>query len=398
MPEVHALSQEGVVFTTMRSAAPWTYPSVISMFSGLYPQQHGANGSRHSFLKLSIFSPEVPLLPHLIKERYYTAAFVTNPFLHRWNSFHLGFDHFAIDEFIGDQGARAGDGDAVWTEHMFSDTVNATIREHFDSRDYVAGTTPEFTYVHYIDVHGPWKGAPFDVGDASYRETEDEAYGKAAGYVDQRIVELYRYFTERYGGDLVFAVTSDHGQELGDDLRLSHRYLDRIRKATVHDFNTRIPFLLLPSRHVPRGKRLDFACSNVDIGPTLLEWAEDSSPVATRGVSLLPAIRGEEFDLGARPIYSIRDAFGHHNDCVVLDDKKYMRYFHDDSDRLLHEVVLDLARDPDERLVIDYQLGSAERMVQRAARSQGVEFEAVYEEPDEELKSQLQDLGYLGEE
>ena len=41
---VNALAQRGVVFEGMRAAAPWTYPSIVSLLSGLYPQQHGADG------------------------------------------------------------------------------------------------------------------------------------------------------------------------------------------------------------------------------------------------------------------------------------------------------------------------------------------------------------------
>ena len=89
------------------------------------------------------------------------AGFVTNPFLHTWNAFHSGFEHFDAS-FVGSQGNRRGFGRAVWKpDRMFADSVNQTIREHFDAR-LVEG--PEFTYVHYIDVHGPWKGAPFSPG------------------------------------------------------------------------------------------------------------------------------------------------------------------------------------------------------------------------------------------
>lgn len=398
MPRVHALSLEGVVFTNMRAAAPWTYPSVISMFSGLYPQQHGANGSRYNYNELSIFSSEVPLLPLLLKDSYYTAGFVTNPFLQKWNPLHLGFDHYAVDEFIGDQGSRRGHGSEVWTDRMFGDSVNAAVIEHFDSRVRSENGPPEFTYVHYIDVHGPWKGAPFDVGGAYHGNTEDRAYGIAAAYIDERIAELYEYFLARYEGDLLFAVTSDHGQELGDDLKLGHKYLPRVRKATVHDFNTRIPFLFLPSDRVPSSLRLELACSNVDIGPTLLAWAGLRSPVKTPGVNLVPAILGEPFTQSNRPIYSVRDAFEYHNDCVVIGDRKYTRYFSAISDRVVHEIITDHALDPDERVVVGYEFGDEKHLILRAAKTHGVRYPAVFEEPEEELKSKLQDIGYLGDE
>jgi len=60
----------------MRSVAPWTYPSVISLFTGLYPQQHGADGDETGAV-LSVFSDEVPLLPRTLGAAgYHTAGFV----------------------------------------------------------------------------------------------------------------------------------------------------------------------------------------------------------------------------------------------------------------------------------------------------------------------------------
>ena len=48
LTRVNALAERGVVFDEMRAVAPWTYPSVISLLSGLYPQQHGGGGRCHS--------------------------------------------------------------------------------------------------------------------------------------------------------------------------------------------------------------------------------------------------------------------------------------------------------------------------------------------------------------
>src|SRR5262245_4816407 len=94
LSETRALAESGVRFEELRSAAPWTYPSVISLVSGLYPQQHGADGDE-SGQRLTVFSPEVPLLPRTLRAAgYHTAGFVTNPFLHEWNPFHEAFDHY----------------------------------------------------------------------------------------------------------------------------------------------------------------------------------------------------------------------------------------------------------------------------------------------------------------
>jgi len=395
MPKLHALGERGVVFTKMRAAAPWTYPSVISMFSGLYPQQHGADGSPDKSKLLSKFSPEIPLLHELLRESYYTSAFVTNPFLQTWNSFHDGFDHYAIDEFIGDQGARMGHGDLVWTESMFSDTVNAAVIRHFDQRERDG---LEFTYVHYIDVHGPWDGAPFDAGGVDHRNTEERAYGIAAGYIDDRIEELYEYFMARYDEDVIFIVTSDHGQELGDDLEKTHAFVPRLRKATVHDFNTRIPFILLPSKRVETARRIDSACSNIDIFSTLLDWVGLESPLATPGLSLLPSIRGESTGDTKRAIYSIRSAFGQHSDCIVVNERKLMRYFPQNKAQPVRKLTFDLKTDPKERNDTGARFGRHASLLLETAGTHGVVFPKVFEAPDEELESKLQDIGYLGDE
>src|SRR5881628_2056638 len=76
LTETRARAQQGVSFEALRSVAPWTYPSVISLLSGLYPQQHGADG--HLLLDvLTTFDRRVPLLHRVLKRAgFRTAAFV----------------------------------------------------------------------------------------------------------------------------------------------------------------------------------------------------------------------------------------------------------------------------------------------------------------------------------
>jgi len=173
LERIGPIASRGVIFEQMRSVAPWTYPSVISMLSGLYPQQHGADG--HMFKNvLATFERRVPLLQKTLRaDGYETAAFITNPFLHTWNHFRMGFDHFDA-HFIGSQGNIRGRGDLVWKPGtMFADSVNQAVTSHFSGRRC---RSREFTYVHYIDVHGPWQGAPFK-----------HRYKDAVSFIDQRI-------------------------------------------------------------------------------------------------------------------------------------------------------------------------------------------------------------------
>ena len=394
MPRVGALADEGIRFEKARSAAPWTYPSVVSMFSGLYPQQHGADGHPIGGTQLATFDDGVPLLPRRLRSAgFHTAGFVTNPFLQKWNPLHTAFDHYEVDAFIGSQGPLRGAPKLVWRpETMFADSVNAKVREHFDAR---ALDGPEFTYVHYIDVHGPWEGAPF--ADAAFLAMDEEArYEASIGYVDGKIAELHEYFHARYDGRMIFLVTSDHGRELGDDLDIGEGRSARVRKATVHDFNTRIPLMVLPSALVTGPRTVDVSVSNADLAPTVLDWVGLEPARAIPGRSLLPAIEGQRGAYVGRPVYSLMSAFNRRNDCIVLGGRKLMRVFDPKSRAVTGRVVFDLETDPREASPREEPFGSAGRQLASAAETDGIEYPSRFEEPDESTIKNLEALGYFG--
>jgi arylsulfatase A-like enzyme len=381
--KVSELAASGVVFEEMRSAAPWTYPSVVSLLSGLYPQQHGAL-LHPKDSRFSNFDAAVPLLHERLDALGWdTAAFVTNPYLFDWNPIHLGFDHFDAHFLsVGQASSQEARITFEWSPAtMFANSVTAAVRAHFDANPPRAR---EFTYIHFIDVHGPWDGAPFEPD-----------YDAAIRYVDAHVAELHAYFSKRYAGDVLFVVTSDHGRKLGDDVTIGDGPRFRRDKHSVHDFNLRVPFLILPGNGVPAGRRITGPASHVDVVPTLLEWLHVEGDVARPGTSLLAAIRaGTPLD-PARPTYAREWGNGVFSDALVMGGHKYVRFFRSADGGLAVRQVFDLRADPRETTSTGDRFGEVGHVFQDAAGDHGLAFPPSWESPIREIEAPLRALGYL---
>lgn len=381
LKRVNLLAKRGIVFDQMRSVSPWTYPSVISMLSGLYPQQHGAVGHLSKDI-LATFHRKVPLLQKILKSvGYRTVAFVANPFLHTWNPFHKGFDSYDI-RFVNSQGNRRGYNALVWkNDEMFANTINKAIVEYFNRRAHRA---PEFTYVHYMDVHGPWVKAPFKA-----------SYQNSICYIDQRIIEIYQYFMRRYDGNVLFFVTSDHGRSLGVEREEGYGPQWRKNKESVHDFNLKIPFLILPSHHIQEARTVTEPCTNIDFLPTVLEWLGIKMPYPSPAISLLPAVRGEPIEGQNRALYAIVTSFGQLSDGVVYRNKKYMRFFDPKTRLIIMKRIFDFIEDPQETKSLGEDFGEVEALLQVAAGNHGLAYSSKFEELDPDVIRKLRALGYL---
>lgn len=71
-PELEAWAKLGLTFEMARSAAPWTLPSHVTMFTGLWPFEHGARVDR------PYSGPAPTLAEHLRSSGYATGGFVAN--------------------------------------------------------------------------------------------------------------------------------------------------------------------------------------------------------------------------------------------------------------------------------------------------------------------------------
>ncbi len=89
-PNIDRLAAEGCLFETAITAAPFSPASYASIFSNLYPHQHGVNGDT-----VRVWPNSWPRLPEKMQEcGYYTFCISNNVFVSRSTNADRGFDTF----------------------------------------------------------------------------------------------------------------------------------------------------------------------------------------------------------------------------------------------------------------------------------------------------------------
>jgi hypothetical protein len=139
-PNLDRLARESVVFDNAFTQAPWTKPSVASLFTSLHPDTHGLDNHEGLFgprqnqaLTTGVLPAEAVTLAEALKGAgYRTAAFVANPWIHGRYGFEQGFDSYEVVETLPGILERA---------------------RGFVRKDE---GRPFFLYLHFMDVHGPY--------------------------------------------------------------------------------------------------------------------------------------------------------------------------------------------------------------------------------------------------
>ena len=145
-PAIDSLASDGVLFRQAISQSTFTKSSIASLFTGRYPYQHGVYwGSRTADPELpgAVTSDVLPArertLAEMLRRRgLFTAAWVHNTHLRRFMGFGQGFVLY-----------RDQAGDAARITRLATDWFDGPGRRY-----------RTFAYIHYIDVHDPYRPAP----------------------------------------------------------------------------------------------------------------------------------------------------------------------------------------------------------------------------------------------
>ncbi|MCP4641500.1 MAG: sulfatase-like hydrolase/transferase [bacterium] len=396
-PTIDALAADGALFTKAFAQRGLTWPSLASIMTSTYPITHGVrtNGVR--------FPGEIATVATALKEEGYACvALMANAVQQDW----YGFDEV---QYVKDQDLCL----ATWNR------IDALHEEPF------------LLWVHYIAPHIPYEPADeyLDRFDPDYAGTYDgerdtlngitkdqtdltdedlahivALYDGEIAWIDDQVRDTLKIL-DHYGikDNTLIVFTSDHGE----DLYQHNRYFDHL--ASVYDSVLHVPlFFHLPDR-MP-ALRCETMIETIDIAPTILDIVGVDAPGSFQGTSLIPLIDGRTLDLDLGP------AFAEWQDQIVTVRTEARRYVHNPLEHhprwligdteprypIAKEELYDLKSDPAEaRNLIDTnppELPAARAMVNdwiREYRWELNEFGGESPEVDEELKEQLEAMGYV---
>ncbi len=272
-PALDRFASENVRFAYAVSAAPWTPPSVASMFTGLYPATHGwmPPNFRDQAKKMAVkLDPQLETLAELFKSNGYSTIGVSpNPWITQEFGYDQGFETFYVKErMIAEEVVRVG-----------TKLISEARKSH----------KPFFAYLHFLDPHDPYSppgsfketftdtppGPPYGPKEV----TKVNLYDGEILYLDSQLEKLFTYLRdEGLYDDLTIIVVGDHGEQFMEHGNQGHGH--QLYNEELH-----VP-LIVKSPKFEEAKVVDVTASTVDIFQTALAAGDISVKVSTPGVSL----------------------------------------------------------------------------------------------------------------
>jgi arylsulfatase A-like enzyme len=300
-PSIDALASKGVVFDLAFTYWPKTRGSFAAMFTSLYASQHGLTVRDRDLPEFNETLAEV-----FQKAGYRTAAAVDNGNLDSKLGFAQGFEVY----------------EETWlqaeSELERTEIITRFAEEFLAKKD---DPRPFFLWLHYVNPHTPYDppqellsrfqgdgivpraselprvvgfhgGVNRNLATAGARTWGDfvDRYDAEILLADQHIGRVLGSLNDGpHAGTTLVALTSDHGESLGE-----HNYFFD-HGDDLFNPSLRIPFVLSFPGFLPAGERVPGPVASLDVFPTLLDLAQvpfPTGPPGLQGSSALPLIRG----------------------------------------------------------------------------------------------------------
>jgi arylsulfatase A-like enzyme len=411
-PFLDRLAGEGVTFESSYATSSWTPPTMASIFTGVPPMTHGVVSGQIVGTE-AVRQPVLPdslgtIAEHAARLGFRTLGVASNRHLSIDLGFAQGFDrYFDPPAFIG--------GTAV------NEEARRLLRAEY-GEDWKAAWhgAPLFLWLHYFDPHDPYlpydpwiaEHAPkaivrgeksparlvmaelklrFPKPDAALAEVIRPIYDSEIRRTDELLATLWSELAP--DGNVLFILTADHGEEMGERGQLGHSH-------SLHDELVRVPLLFWWPRGIPGGVRVRQPVSAIDILPTVLDLLGEPVPASLPGRSLAPLWRSPHGG-GAAP--SFPPVF------LELHPPKPFRWavvegrwkLIVDPAKPGAAELYDLERDPGERAnLAAREPATVERLRDLfrawARRNPRAADQRTRDRLDPELRKELEALGYLG--
>jgi len=289
-PNIDKIAEQGIIYKNAIAPSSWTVPSMVSLFTSVYPINHG---TIHGFAKTGkvfdqeVFSDELTTLTEILKVHGYTTFGVTsNLHLSGKFGFARGFDYFKALPFSS------------------APSVNKIISSW---ENKIKNSDKYFLWIHYFDPHDPYYSKPpwtakytpnastknlllsnkmmteLSVLIPSLKKDPQAIhdltalYDSEINYVDASIGSLIEKL--KLGNDSLLIITSDHGEEFLEHGQLGHG--NNVHRETIH-----IPLIVkLPYEN--EKEIVEKHVNLIDIMPTILQITNINPPEHILGKSFL---------------------------------------------------------------------------------------------------------------
>jgi arylsulfatase A-like enzyme len=321
-PHLEELVRQSTLYTNFIAAAPMTLTSHASIFTGLYPQSHGAFFGLQKYITGRPLADHIPTLADVLASHgYRTMAVLANRYYLR-PEFGL-LRGFQFTDLRTPTRLAAPERKYLlrnWMRKLLSfgelprdldaETLPAEEVNHSALallHQASSQKAPFFLFLNYTDAHVPYvPPAPFrdlypgrdpSYSTTTYRSDYESStvegqpvsahtrahlvsqYDGAIAYLDSEIAQLFAYLksTGQFDRTLI-VITADHGEALGRHRLLSHG-------MSVYQDQVRVPLIIkYPGESQPA--RVETIASHVDLMPTILDVARIATPSGMEGISL----------------------------------------------------------------------------------------------------------------
>ena len=288
-PAFDRLAQRGTLFERAVIQYPSTLTSHMSIFTGLYPQEHQV------LPPSTVLAATIPTVPEQFQSQgFRTAGHTEGGFVAGGYGFRRGFDEFTDTAYRADT------------------DVERTFERGLEFLRSLAEEQPFFLFLHTYSVHDPyeppveyqkmfWSDPPPETFDSSGENLRLVNGGELE--IDSETAEYFRAMYDasvRYVDDVLgqfvseletlglldnttLIVTSDHGEEFLEHGRMAH--------TQVYPESLLVPLLVVHPRQ-SNGRRVTEVVEAVDLAPTLFELAGLQNTPPVSGRSLVPLLAG----------------------------------------------------------------------------------------------------------
>jgi arylsulfatase A-like enzyme len=290
-PSFDSLSLRGTLFERAVVQYPSTLTSHMTIFTGLYPQEHRV------LPPSTVLAREIETLPEILQRQgFRTAGHTEGGFMAGGYGFARGFEDFTDTPYSSDT------------------DVERTFARGLDFLRSVASGDRFFLFLHTYAVHDPyqpperfrslfWEGEAPDMADSSgeflrrVNQGREHVSDETLRFYEAQYDATIRYVDEVLGhfvaelehlgllAETTLIITSDHGEEFGEHGKVAH--------TQIYPECLLVPLLVVHPQQ-EKGLRIGDLVELVDLAPTILEMAGLEPSSAMSGKSLVGMLQGRE--------------------------------------------------------------------------------------------------------